>query len=97
MTKAEAKIAAEDLYQALDDRLILRLSDTGGNDCRGKMRGHVRVVFVQVGIVQVTLDDTLPQTIGHSHVGYAAVEGEHASVAGDPVATLHVLRRPGEQ
>ena len=69
MAKAEAKIAAEDLYQALDDRLILRLSDARRNDCRGKMRGHVRVVFVQIRIVQVTLDDTLPQTIWHRNVG----------------------------
>jgi hypothetical protein len=33
------------------------------------MRGHVRVVFVQIRIVQVTLDDTLPQTIWHRNVG----------------------------
>ena len=61
------------------------------------MRGHVRVVFVQIGIIQVTLDDPLPQTIGHRDVGHAVVISKHASMAGDPVATLHVLRRPGKQ
>lgn len=97
MTKAEAKIATEDFYESLDDRLVLRLSDTSRNDCRGKVRGHVRVVFVQIRIVQVTLDDSLPQTIGHRDVSHAVVIGVHASMAGDPVATLHVLRRPGKQ
>lgn len=97
MTKAEAEVATEDFYESLDDRLILRLSDPRRNDGRGKMRGHVRVVFVQIGIVQVTFDDPLSQTIGHRDVGHAVVMSKHASMAGDPVATLHVLGRPGKQ
>src|SRR5271166_3716951 len=34
VTKAEAKIAAEDLYEPLDDRLVLRFSDTRRDDGR---------------------------------------------------------------
>ena len=69
MTKAEAEVATEDFYESLDDRLILRLSDPRRNDGRREVRGHVRVVFIQIGIVQVTFDDPLPQTIGHRDVG----------------------------
>jgi hypothetical protein len=56
------------------------------------MRGQIRVVFVQIRIVEVTFHDALAQAVWYRHVGHAAVIGEHASVTGEPVATLHAVR-----
>ena len=96
-TEAEPEVAAKDFDESLADRLILRLSDTSRNDSRGEVRGQVRVVFVQIGIVQMAFDDASLQAIGNSHVRHAAVLLIHPPVTAEPVAAFHVLRRPGEE
>src|ERR1700728_4103948 len=40
-TEADPEVTGEDFPQSLCDGLILRLSDTSRNDCRGKMCGQV--------------------------------------------------------
>ena len=58
-TVAEAQVAHEDFDQSLRDGFILRLSGTRRNDRRGEMRGQVRVVWVQIRIVQMAFEHAL--------------------------------------
>ena len=78
---AEAHVAHQDFDQPFDDRLILRFSETRRNDCGGEVRGQMRVVLVQIRIVQMALDDTLLQAIRHRHVRHATVVGKHAPMS----------------
>src|SRR5580704_19426205 len=88
-TEAEAKVAAKDLDEPLADRLIAWPPHTSRNDSRGKMRGQVRVVFVQIGIVQMAFDDAGLQAIGNGDVTYATIIRKHPPVTAEPVAAFH--------
>ena len=96
-TEAEAKVAAKDLDESFADSLILRSSDTRRNDSGREVRGQIRVVFVQIRIVQMTFDDASSQAVGDGNVGYAAIPLIHPPVSAEPVTAFHILRRPGEE
>jgi len=92
---AEAHVAHQDFDEALDDGFILGLlrprRDHGGFE----LRGELGVPGVEVGVVQMALEHALLQAVGDRHVRHAAEIGEHAPMAREPVAALHVLGRPG--
>jgi hypothetical protein len=61
------------------------------------MRGQVRVVFVQIGIVQMAFDDAGFQAVGHSDVAGTTIIRKHPPMTAEPVTAFHVLRGPRKQ
>ena len=96
-TEAEPEVAGEDFHQSLCDGLILGFSDARRNDGCGEVRSQVRIVFVQIGIVQMAFDDAGLQAIGDGDMGYPAVPLIHSPVSAEPVAAFHILRRPSKE
>jgi hypothetical protein len=96
-TEAEPEVAGEDFHQSFRDCLIAGPPHACRNNCRGKMCGQVRVVFVQIGIVQMAFDDAGLQAVGHSDVTDTTIIRKHPPMTAEPVTAFHVLRCPGKQ
>src|ERR1017187_2612764 len=96
-TKAEPEVAGEDFHESLCDCFIAWAPHTSRNDSRGKMSGYVRVVFVQIRIVQMAFDDAGLQAVGNGDVTDATVIFKHPPVTAEPVTAFHVLGRPGKE
>src|SRR5215475_5650074 len=61
------------------------------------LAGQLRIARIQIWIVQMTFQHALLEAVGHGHVRDATIKGEHAPMRTEPVATLHVLGRPGKE
>ena len=93
---AKTHVAHEDLHQSFDDRLVLRMPGTCRDHGRAVVAGELGVTGVEIRIVEMAFEDALLEAVRYGDVRHAAVEGEHPSVTGEPVAALRVFGGPGE-
>jgi hypothetical protein len=94
---AKPHVPHQDFDQALDDGLVLGMAGTCGHNRGVVVLAQLGVGRIQVGIVELTLEHALLETVRHRHRRHAAVGLVHPPVRGLPVLALHVLGGPGKQ
>lgn len=94
---AETRVAHQDFHQAFYDGLVFGMSGARRDHGCAVVSCQFGVAGVEIGVVKVTLQDTLLEAVRDSDVRDTAIELEHPPMCAQPVAAARALGRPGEQ